>query len=227
MANLKTASRKRERKTTRDRILAAGRAEFSRYGFNGARIERIARKSRCNIRMIYHYFGRKEQFYLFVLEDTYRRLREEEHTEDLRHMEPRAGIQRLVEFTFDYLVDNPVYVGMLVNENLLRAKFLKKSKNVPETTPSRLQALEALLQRGQAEGIFRKVVDPAQLFITILALCFIHLSNRYTLSVMFGTDLSDPSWLAQRRRHVLDVVMSFLDARAAAPISDPRPALVG
>lgn len=48
------APRRRDAAVTKDAILKAGCAEFSQHGLTGARIDRIANRSGCNIRMIYH-----------------------------------------------------------------------------------------------------------------------------------------------------------------------------
>src|SRR4026208_2625487 len=50
----------RDPQRTRDRILAAAPAEFSAEGLAGARAARIARRATINKRMLYHYFGNKE-----------------------------------------------------------------------------------------------------------------------------------------------------------------------
>lgn len=52
--------------STRERILAAATAEFSRYGIAGARIERIARAARTSKERVYAYFDSKEALYAFV-----------------------------------------------------------------------------------------------------------------------------------------------------------------
>jgi len=44
----------------RDRILAAAVAEFSRHGFAGARVERIAASAGVNKQLLFHYFGSKD-----------------------------------------------------------------------------------------------------------------------------------------------------------------------
>src|ERR1700693_5786930 len=53
----------RDPQRTRDRTLAAGLAECSAHGFAGARVARIARRARVNKRMLYHYFGNKEDLF--------------------------------------------------------------------------------------------------------------------------------------------------------------------
>jgi len=63
----------RDPQRTRDRILAAALAEFSAHGFAGARVARIARRARVNKRMLYHYFGNKEDLFREIFD---RKLRE-------------------------------------------------------------------------------------------------------------------------------------------------------
>jgi AcrR family transcriptional regulator len=52
---------------TRERILAAALAEFAAKGFHGARVDYIARRAEINKRMLYHYFGDKENLFKAVL----------------------------------------------------------------------------------------------------------------------------------------------------------------
>src|SRR5512144_962696 len=57
----------RDPKRTRERILAAALREFSTKGLAGARVDRIARRARINKRMLYHYFGNKDDLYREIL----------------------------------------------------------------------------------------------------------------------------------------------------------------
>ncbi|GAB3979926.1 TetR family transcriptional regulator [Actinoallomurus acanthiterrae] len=52
--------------STRDRIVTAATAEFSRYGIAGARIDRIAKAAKTSKERVYAYFGGKEDLYRFV-----------------------------------------------------------------------------------------------------------------------------------------------------------------
>ena len=61
----------------RARILHAARCEFARYGLAGARVDRIALASGANKRMLYYYFGSKDELFLAVLEATYEHIRDE------------------------------------------------------------------------------------------------------------------------------------------------------
>lgn len=52
---------------TRERILSAAFREFAAKGFHGARVDLIARRANINKRMLYHYFGDKEDLFKAVL----------------------------------------------------------------------------------------------------------------------------------------------------------------
>ncbi|NED86833.1 TetR/AcrR family transcriptional regulator, partial [Streptomyces sp. SID11233] len=49
----------RDAEATKQRLIAAGRAEFAAYGLSGARVDRIAEVAQCNKAQIYHYFKNK------------------------------------------------------------------------------------------------------------------------------------------------------------------------
>ena len=53
----------RDPEQTRQRILDAAKAEFSRVGLGGARVDRIALEAGANKRMLYYYFGNKAVSY--------------------------------------------------------------------------------------------------------------------------------------------------------------------
>jgi len=204
--------RKRDSAATRARILGAATEEFCTKGYDGARMEKIVARAGCNIRMAYHYFGRKEDLYLTVLERAYEQVRSREAELDLKQLEPAAGMKALIEFTFDHIAHHPEFTALMNTENILKGRFLKKSTQVPETTIPLVEAIRDLLDRGETIGVFRRNVDPIQLYITILSVSYIHISNRFTLSIIFQQDLSDKAWLRQRRQHACDVVMGFLQS---------------
>src|ERR1043165_4494391 len=100
MKSTRTGHR-RDPSRTREAILAAAQDEFARKGLSGGRVDAIARRSRANKRMIYHYFGSKQRLYLAVLERVYEGLRGSERTLELANLGPEAAIRRLIEFNFD------------------------------------------------------------------------------------------------------------------------------
>ncbi|MGR7996016.1 TetR family transcriptional regulator [Xanthobacter sp. ZOL 2024] len=210
------APRKRDAAATRARILEAARAAFAREGFAGARVEQIARGAATNVQMIYRYFGDKEGLYRAVLEATYRHLRSLEQGLDLTALGPVDGLRRLVEFTFDYLRDTPEFVAIIRNENMAGASFARQMPQIHESAHPLVAAIDDLLARGRAAGVFTKDrdtdMDAVDLYVTILSLCITHVSQRETLSVLFSRDFGDPAWLARRRAQVVAIVLTVLTA---------------
>ena len=202
--------RKRDAAATRGRLLKAALAEFCEKGLSGARTANIAVRAKCNIRMLYHYFGNKEGIYLASLELVYAQLRAREKELDLLHLDPEAGMAALVKFTYDHMLAHQEFIKMVCNENVQQGAFLCKLKSVPQGAMPLVKSIETLLLRGQKQGIFRKRVNPVQLYVSILSLSYVHISNRFTLSITFGQDLTDSEWLAARRKHVRDVILGFL-----------------
>jgi AcrR family transcriptional regulator len=212
---IKAASRRRpaalrDPPRTRAAILEAATREFTANGLTGARVDRIAARSRVNKRMIYHYFGGKDGLYLAVLEKTYAGIRTAEVSLKLGDRDPVGAVRELVEFTWNYFLKHPEFLSLLGTENLNRARYLRKSDRIRELHSPLVGMLSTVLERGAETGIFRRGVDPVQLYITVAALGFFYLSNRHTLSTIFGRDLGAPENVAERGRHVVDVVLAYL-----------------
>jgi AcrR family transcriptional regulator len=204
------ASRPRQPAATRRKILAAAIAEFAAAGLAGARVDEIARRAGVGKRMLYHYFGNKEALWLAVLEDAYARIRGEERLLAVGRLPPRDGMRRLVEFSVRYCQDNPDFVALLIGENLNRARHLRRSRRIRDMHVSLLAVITDLLERGARAGVFRRGIDPRELYITIAALGFFYFSNVHTLSVIFGRDLNAVAARRQHQRHAVDVVLGFL-----------------
>jgi AcrR family transcriptional regulator len=209
----------RDPERTRATILNAAVAEFTSKGLSGARIDRIAKRAGVNKRMIYYYFRNKEGLYIAVLEETYTAIRTAEIGLNLTGRDPAEGMRELVEFTWRYFIDHPEFLSLLATENFNRARYLKNSRRIRELHSPLIGTITELLQRGAQQGAFRAGVDPVQLYITIASLGFFYLSNRHTLSTIFGRDLGAREALAERGRHVVDVVFDYLApaARSARP----------
>src|SRR5438552_5088748 len=122
---LERPTARRDPEATRERILRAAIGEFAAKGLGGARVDEIAERAGANKRMLYHYFGNKEDLFLAALESVYADIRRHELTLDLEHQEPLEAMRSLVIFTWDYFVANPHFITMLNSENLHRARHLR------------------------------------------------------------------------------------------------------
>ncbi len=201
---------KRNPERNQGRILAAATAEFARHGLGGARVDRIAARAGANKRMLYYYYGNKEDLFLAVLEAEYARIRAAEQKMHLENLAPEEGIRRLVEFTWNYYLAHPEFITLLNSENLHRARHLKRSRKIPALHSPFVLLLDDILRRGAREGKFRSGVDPVQLYISIAGLGYFYLSNRHTLSTIFERDLLAPRHKAARLRHMTGLVLGYL-----------------
>jgi AcrR family transcriptional regulator len=208
----KTGPAPRDPERTRAAILAAATAEFSSKGLDGARVDDIARRAGVNKRMIYHYFGGKDGLYLTVLKASYAAIRTAERKMRLGDLPPIEGMRALVRFTWDYVVEHPEFLNLLATENLHRAANLKKLPHIRELHSPLIGVLSELLARGVKQKAFRAGVDPVQLYISIAALGFFYMSNRHTLSTIFGHNLDTPRALAERGDHIVEIVLGYLRA---------------
>ena len=202
---------------TQRRILRAARNEFMRHGYSGARIERISRAARSSDRMIYYYFQSKEALYLQVLESVYAELGDAESALALDARRPVEALDQLIAFTWRYYLEHPEFVALLSNENLMRGAHITKSVKVKLLSRPVIEILGTILAEGERQGVFRRGLDVKKVYLTLAALGYFYLSNRFTLSSFLGTDLMQPSecdaWLAEIRR-VMNAAVGVAGAAA-------------
>lgn len=205
-----TARRTRQPDVTRRNIMDAALFEFAAKGLAGARVDEIAARSGSNKRMIYEYFGNKEGLWLTVLERAYENMREEEHAIDVARMPPMDGMRYLMEFNFKFCSRHPEFIALLNAENLHKASYLRDSKKIQQLYSPLLAVIRDLLERGGRDGVFRKGIDPVELYITIAALGFFYFSNVHTLSTIFGRNLLSQKNQKTRLDHSIEVVLNYL-----------------
>ena len=202
--------RRRNSEASRLALLAAARKEFARKGLAGARVDDIAARAGLNKQLVYHYFGDKDALYLAVLEWIYEEIREHERSLKLGDLPPATAMQRLIESSFDHLAAHPDFVALLNDENRLHAEHVRTSARLPRMHSPLVATIRQILERGEAAGVFRAGVDPMQLYVSIAGLAYFYFSNRSTLSAIFRRKLETRAAEAQRKRHIVDLVMNAL-----------------
>lgn len=206
------------------RILEAAKKEFATHGLAGARVDRIAVDAGANKRMLYYHVGKKDDLYLAVLEDTYEKIRVEERTLDLEHLDAPDAIETLIGFTWNYFIRNPEFLALLNTENLARAEHLKRSTKIKTMHSPFVEMIRTVVQRGVRSGDFKVAMDPVQLYISIAALSFFYLSNSATLSVIFGRNLLTKQAKDERLAHMVALVLAALTGKSVAEFARPQAA---
>jgi AcrR family transcriptional regulator len=204
--------RQRDAEATRTRILTAARNEFARLGLGGARVDAIARRAKANKRMIYHYFEGKEDLFRAVLEQAYSEIRGAEKALRLDELDPLEAVRKLVAFTWGYYLAHPEFLTLVNSENLHKARHIKGSQAIRDMHGSHVRLIEGILERGVAAGQFRAGIDPVQLNITIAAIGYYYLTNRFTGSIIYQRDYMAPEALAARLAFNTDTILRLLKA---------------
>jgi AcrR family transcriptional regulator len=204
------AIRRRDPDRARASILAAATAEFAALGFGGARVDAIAAQAGINKRMLYHYFGNKDDLYLAVLEEAYAAIRAAEGELVLDKGSPTDAMRKLVLFTWRYYREHPEFLSLLSIENVNQGAALGASARIRDLNSPLIESIRSLLEQGAAEGRFRRGVDPFRLYVSIASLCFFYLANRWTLGVSFGRDLGQPDEIKPWGEHVVGVILGYL-----------------
>jgi AcrR family transcriptional regulator len=200
----------RNAEATRQDILAAATVEFSRKGLGGARVDAIALRAKANKRMIYHYFGNKEKLFTAVLEQAYSAIRSAELALPLSEIEPEEALKELLRFTWDYYLTHPEFLSLVNSANLHKARHVKNSERFRTSGPPFVGLVKSILDRGVAKGVFRPGIDPVQLNITIAAIGYYYLTNRFTGEILFARDFMSEASLAQRFAFNLDTVLRLV-----------------
>jgi AcrR family transcriptional regulator len=208
------APRQRDADQTKINILEAALAEFAAKGLAGARVDEIAKKTSTSKHMIYYYFKNKEGLYRAVLERAYQNFRLAEQTIDYTKLEPMEALTTLVGLTFDFHVANPQSVRIIMGENLNSGEHIHHVSNI-EQRRIILDIMAAIVERGVATGQFRSGIDMLQLHMSISALCFYFVANRFSFGHIFGVDMEAADMVTTRRAAVIDAAISICKPRAS------------
>lgn len=209
----KTSIRQRDPARTQAELLDVATEVFADAGYSGARIDEIARRTRTTKRMIYYYFGGKEQLYLAVLEKAYRGIREKEQTLSVESMPPSESLRRLAELTYTHHLENSEFIRLVSIENIHRGRFIRQIESLRELSKPALGLLEDILARGRDEETFRDDVDAVDVHLLISSFCVFQVANQYTFGHLFDTDLHAADRQEHLRAMIGDVVVAWLTAR--------------
>ncbi len=195
---------------TKANILKAAEEEFSAKGIYGARIEEIAKKSGSNKRMIYEYYGNKEDLYTVVLENAYRRLGEKEELLLDNVTDYKKAIEDILRMYYDFLKNDENFVNLIMWENLNKAEYIKKSDNLTTVKNPLITSLHKILEKGKSEGVFRKDIDEEQIAVLLITISFSYFSNVHTLSHLMNVNLTEEDKMEKRVNMVVEMINAYI-----------------
>ncbi|WP_419992547.1 TetR/AcrR family transcriptional regulator [Streptomyces boninensis] len=205
-----SAKRTRDAARTQAEILDVATEVFARQGYAGARVDEIADRTRTTKRMLYYYFGSKEQLFTAVLERAYAVIRRQEQELDVEHLDPVSAIRRLAELTFDHHEAHPDFIRLVSIENIHEAVHIAASESLSSLNSPAIEVIGRILEEGRAQGVFTADVDAVDLHAVISSFCFFRVANRHTFHTIFGRDLTAPDRRDHYRAMLGDLVLSYL-----------------
>jgi AcrR family transcriptional regulator len=196
-----TPARPRDAKATQERLLVAAIDEFAEHGLSGARIDRIAERAGANKRLIYAYFGNKDDLFDAVLARTLGVLTETVPftPEDLPGF---AGA------LFDELVDQPKALRLATWRNFQR-------ESASEHERASYAGKVAAITAAQEAGAIDAAIPPADLLAMLMSLVTSWLSAPTALRELGGD--ADPMVsrrLKQHRRALVEAVARVVTPRS-------------
>jgi len=191
-------------------IVAAAIDEFAARGFKGASMDAIAARTHTTRALINYYFGSKEKLYIAVLEQVYAEIREAEGKLDLDHLAPLDAVRSIVKFTYDYYLTHEGFVRIVVAENQARGRQFRKSKAMRTLNRPIIDRLARVIERGQAQGLFRADIDPVEVHKSIAALGMFNVTNQYTFGSIFQREMGAKGDVTRRCEMVTELILSYL-----------------
>jgi AcrR family transcriptional regulator len=197
-------------------ILDAATTEFAQHGLGGARLERIVANTDTSKRMVYYHFGSKEGLYKAVLEHVFNTVQRTELPVDPDEGSPQVAMQRLIEQAFFAFSRNPAFVRLMTLENLSGARFYKDLPSIQAINQSRIQTLTRVIERGQTQGVFLTDINPVDVYMNIVGLCYYHVANRAAYQQGFSGQLDQSikqgRFDEQRLRSIVQSVLRYICA---------------
>jgi TetR/AcrR family transcriptional regulator len=156
------------------RIVTAAREEFSRRGFDGARVDQIARRAGVNKQLLFYYFHSKRGLFGAVLARGAAELEQALAALPATGDRPLERIRATLAAQFDFLANHPDLVTLLTQAG--------RSDTRP-FAPA-IKRLVVLVAEGQGRGQVRDDVDPhlAAAQALVLMVAYLGLESLITAS---------------------------------------------
>ncbi len=189
----------REEKS-RDLLLKAGERIFAEKGFDGARVEEIARKAGVNIRMLYHHFGSKKGLFLEITRMLHREISRRQEAIFRRDLDPRSMLFDALDDIFDFLEKRETFVR-ITGWVMLSKGRLKEATSVGREYA--LKVLKPRIEELSRKGGWNPAVKPMHVIMICWSLIFFWFLNReefHSLSGRGGPGTKDRKYLEQVKK---------------------------
>ncbi len=200
---------------TLDRILNTARDAFAEHGFDGARLDSIAKAAGVTKQLVYHYFKTKEELYSVVLDRVSDEVLAMLDSPDYDRLPPEDAVRAMITRIIQAYVERPYIVGMTVDQDLHKGEHIsRRSKYMPSVRAFVANRVAPLLERGAREGMFRPDLDPRLFYWSVFALASSAFTQNWAMSQSSGIDFGSEEGIALWREHVVDFALRAIRAPA-------------
>jgi len=185
------------------KVLAAAGDEFARRGFEGARVDLIARRAGVNKQLVFYYYQSKRGLFQAVVSRAAQELEKALVELVIPAGRPLDRIRRALEAQFDYMARRPDLVALLSQGGRAEgASFAPAIKRVV-----------VLLAEGQGRGEVRDDLDPHVAAAQALVLMVGYLRHEGVIAASAPPLIADEPALRERwRKGVVDLVVNGVRA---------------
>jgi TetR/AcrR family transcriptional regulator len=201
----------------REAILNAAESVFAEHGFDGARIDAIAKASSYNSGLLFHYFGDKLGLYTQVI----RRADEEMSDLQARALAPllqgevdvstaatfRAFLEGIAAANFDYLAVHPRFMRIMLWEQAEGWQTFSKILGQFDTAFG--DQFDALFRKSRSAGLLRSDFAPIIQLSMILQVCmtFLAFIPLYQMVLGPGQDPFSAVAFPRAREYIISFVV--------------------
>ncbi len=196
---------------TIDRIVEAARDAFAARGFDGARLDHIAKSAGVTKQLVYHYFKTKEELYGLVLDRVAEEMLEMLTGPDYDRLSPPQAVAALIERIMQNFIERPYLVGITVDQDLHKGEHVtRRSQYLPTVRKFVEGWVIPMLDRGAASGDFKSGVDPYLFYWSVFALATGAFTQSWSMSESSGVDFASEAGIAMWREYVTELVLRGL-----------------
>lgn len=197
-----------ERATATDKrrvILDAAVRVFARRGYHTSRVGDIAEEAGIAHGLLYHYFSSKEEVLATVFRENWSELLEAFHRVEASDEPPDEQLRGIAKILLRSWQRDPDLVRVMVRE-VARSRHLQGQ--VDEIREG-FQTIQRIVERGQAEGVFRAGLDPRLVSWTLYGAL-----EEVLTGWVLGQLPDGDEEVARAERTIIDVVLGGLADRA-------------
>lgn len=202
------------------RILSAAREVLLERGVDGARTEEIARRAGVNKALLHYYFGTKQNLCLGVLRQAARELFDRALAAIQPQLPFRQALEGFVNEYVDYVAKNHRLTRLVLWELGRGGQTLVDVfREIMREKGDRVNPLIVLFQRAVERGEIRPI-DPVQAALSLIGACVFPFLARDVAPVLANvSDVLDAEFLAERKKHIVDLFCAGLRFGTNGPSS--------